>query len=175
MTTASYLRGVEARETLMAGPLGAVLLLEPQATDGRFSLVEHPLAPRALGAPVHTHRNEDEYSLVLEGTIGIEIGGEAFEATAGDFVVKPRGIPHAFWNPTDTPARLLELIVPGGFERYFAELGQSLGRPGPPDLAALGELGSRYGLELDPESIPRLAAQHGLDPRPGSPPARTSE
>lgn len=175
MRTASYLRGAEVRETLMEGPLGAVLLLDPQATDGRFSLVEHPLAPRALGAPVHTHRNEDEYSLVLEGTIGVEIGGEAIEATAGDLVVKPRGIPHAFWNATDTPARLLELIVPGGFERYFAELGQILARPGPPDLAALAELGSRYGLELDPESIPRLAAEHGLDLEPGSPAAGTSE
>ena len=44
----------------MSGPLGAALLLGPDATDGRFSLVEHPLAPRALGALVHTYRNEDE-------------------------------------------------------------------------------------------------------------------
>ncbi|MGH2450748.1 MAG: cupin domain-containing protein [Candidatus Limnocylindria bacterium] len=163
MTGAGHVRGVETREMLMSGPLGAVLLLGPQASDGRFSLVEHPLVPRALGAPVHTHRNEDEYSFVLEGTIGVEIDGKAFQATAGDVVVKQRGIPHAFWNASDAPARLLELIVPAGFERYFVDLGQILGRPGPPDLAALGELGSRYGLEFDPESIPRLAAQHGLD------------
>lgn len=162
-TNASYVRGPEARETLMAGPLGAILLLDPEASDGQFSLVEHPLAPRALGAPVHTHRNEDEYSLVLDGTIGVEMAGEAFEATAGSVVIKPRGIPHAFWNPTDEPARLLEVIVPGGFERYFAELGEIIGRPGPPDLAALGQLAGRYELELDPESIPRLAVEHGLD------------
>ena len=173
MAGASYVRGVEARETLMAGPLGAVLLLDPQATGGSFSLVEHPLAPRALGAPVHTHRNEDEYSVVLEGTIGVEVAGETFEATAGDVVVKPRGVPHAFWNPTDTPARLLELIVPGGFERYFAELGQILGRPDPPDFGALGELASRYGLELDGGSIPRLAAEHGLEVGAESPGAGT--
>jgi hypothetical protein len=66
--------------------------------------------------------------------------------SAGSVVAKPRGIPHAFWNPTDEPARVLELIVPGGFERYFVELGEILGRGGPPDLAALGGLGSRYGL-----------------------------
>ena len=121
-----------------------------------------------LGAPVHTHRNEDEYSLVVEGTVGAEIGGEVLEATAGSIVVKPRGIPHAFWNPTDEPARLLELVVPGGFERYFADLHEILAPPGPPDFAALGALAARYGLDLDPGSIPRLAAEHGLDVGPAA-------
>jgi hypothetical protein len=58
---------------------------------------------------------------------------------------------------------LLELIVPGGFERYFAELGEIFRRPGPPDVAALVRLASRYDLEVDPESIPSLAAEHALD------------
>jgi mannose-6-phosphate isomerase-like protein (cupin superfamily) len=151
------------RRTLLEGPLGAVLLLPSAATNGQVAVVEHPLAPRALGALVHTHRNEDEYSLVLEGRIGVEIGGETLEAGPGDVVVKPRGIPHAFWNPTGEPARVLELIVPGGFEAYFAELAAIFSRPGPPDLAAIGAVAARYELELDPGSIPRLAEAHGLD------------
>src|SRR3954452_22670549 len=151
-----------ARRTLLEGSFGAVLLLGADASEGRCSLIEHPLAPRALGAPVHTHRNEDEYSYVLEGVIGVELGGETVEAAAGSLVCKPRGIPHAFWNPTDVPARILELIVPGGFERYFAELGDILARPGPPDLAALAGVAARYELDLEPASIPRLAATHGL-------------
>lgn len=151
------------RTTLLEGPLGAVLVLPSEATAGRIAVVEHPLAPRALGALVHTHRNEDEYSLVLEGTIGVEIGGETLEAGPGAVVLKPRGIPHAFWNPTDEPARLLELIVPGGFEAYFAELGEILARPGPLDPDGLGAVAARYDLELDPGSIPRLAEAHGLD------------
>jgi quercetin dioxygenase-like cupin family protein len=145
-------------ERLMEGPLGAILLV----AEDRFSVVDHSIAPRTLGAPVHTHRNEDEYAFVQEGTVGVEIDGETFEASAGSVVVKPRGIQHAFWNATDEPARLLELIVPGGFERYFTELGEILGRPGPPDVAALGELAAQYDLEVDPASIPRLAADHGL-------------
>jgi len=151
------------RRTLLDGPLGAVLLLPSGVTNGQVAVVEHPLAPRALGALVHTHRNEDEYSLVLEGRIGVEIGGETLEAGPGDVVVKPRGIPHAFWNPTGEPARVLELIVPGGFEAYFAELAEVLSRPGPPDLAAIGAVAVRYELELDPGSISRLAEAHGLD------------
>lgn len=160
----SYL--VTERTQLLDGPLGAILLLESDRVEGRFALVEHTLAPRALGAPVHSHRNEDEYSLVVEGTIGVEIGDEVLEATAGTIVLKPRSIPHAFWNPTDRPARLLELIVPGGFERYFADLHSVLARPGPSDLAALGAVAARYELDLDPSSIPRLAAEHRLDVGP---------
>jgi mannose-6-phosphate isomerase-like protein (cupin superfamily) len=160
--TSTFLRLADERETLLRGPLGALLLAGADATDGRAAFVEHPLAPRALGAPVHTHTNEDEYSFVLEGTIGVEIAGEQFEAGVGTLVAKPRGIPHAFWNPKDEPARILEVIVPGGFEAYFAELDEIVSRPGPPDLAALGELAARYGLETDVESVRRLAAQHGL-------------
>ena len=165
-----HLRLAEDREVLVDGPFGAVLVLDADATEGRFSVVEHPLAPRALGALVHTHRNEDEYSLVLEGTIGVEIGGETSRAGPGSVVVKPRGIPHAFWNPTDERARVLELIAPAGFERYFAELGEILRRPGPPDLEAIADVASRYDLDVEPESIPRLAAEHGLDvgPVPGA-------
>jgi mannose-6-phosphate isomerase-like protein (cupin superfamily) len=167
MTTVSrYVQTPTARQTLLDGPLGAIQLLGADATGGGFSLVEHPLAPRTLGALVHTHRREDEYSYVLEGRIGVEIGGDTVEASAGDLVCKPRGVPHAFWNPTDEPARILELIVPGGFERYFAELGEIFRRPGPPDLSALGEVAARYELDLDPDSIPRLASAHGLDLRP---------
>ncbi|MGN6168715.1 MAG: cupin domain-containing protein [Solirubrobacteraceae bacterium] len=138
-----YKRGLADRQVLVEGPLGAVLLLDAEASEGRFSMLEHPLAPRALGAPVHTHAREDEYSLVLEGTIGVEIDGHAFEAGRGEIVFKPRGLPHAFWNPTDQPALILELISPGGFESYFAELGGLLSRPGPPDLSALGQLAAR--------------------------------
>ena len=157
-----YKRGLDDRQVLVEAPLGAVLLLGGEASDGRFSLLEHPLAPRALGAPVHTHAREDEYSLVLEGTIGVEIDGRVIQAGPGEIVVKPRGIPHAFWNPTDQPARILELISPGGFESYFGDLGRILSRPGPPDLTALEELAARYELVMEPDSIERLASEHGL-------------
>ena len=151
------------RQTLLEGPLGAVLLLAGAATRGQLSVVEHPLAPRALGSPMHTHRKEDEYSIVLEGTVGVQIGERVFEAGPGAVVVKPRGVPHAFWNPTDRPARLLEIIAPAGFENYFAELGEILRTAGPPDEHRLHAVADKYGLDLDPTSIPRLAAEHGLD------------
>ena len=61
-----------------------------------FSIVEHPLEPGVLGAPPHTHANEDETSFVIEGEIGVMIGGEEVRARAGSHVLKPRDVPHAF-------------------------------------------------------------------------------
>ena len=149
--------------TYFDGPLGAVLLAGPAETGGVVSFLEHPLAPRALGSPVHTHRHEDEWSFVLEGEVGVQLGDDVHVARPGDLVLKPRGVPHAFWNAGDVPARLLEVVTPSGFERYFERLGELLAVDGPPDLEALAAVAAEHGLEVDPESVPRLAAAHGLD------------
>ncbi|MBA2694728.1 MAG: cupin domain-containing protein [Actinobacteria bacterium] len=129
-------------------------------------MLVHPLAPRALGSPVHTHRNEDEFSYVLEGEVGAEIGGRALVARPGDLIVKPRGVPHAFWNPSDAPARILEVITPGGFEHYFAEIGALLGAPGGPDFPGVVSIAERFGLEVDETSLVRLVEEHGLNVGP---------
>lgn len=149
-------------ETTVLGALGVRFMIDSDESGGGFSLVEHPMPPRSLGAPTHTHRNEDEYSYVLEGRVGVEIGGETVVARPGELVFKPRGIPHAFWNAGDEPARLLEIISPGGFAEYFKEAGRLLNASGGPDFEALGALMARYELDMDMESIPRLAEQYGL-------------
>ncbi len=110
---AEYVHPVTARATLIEGRFSAVLLLASEATGGRLSLVEHPLAPRALGSPVHTHRNEDEYSVILAGRVGAQLRAQVVHGGPGDVIAKPRGIPHAFWNAGDEPARVLEIITPG--------------------------------------------------------------
>ena len=88
----------------------------------RFSLVEHPMSPRALAAPLHRHTREDEYSFVLEGRMGALLGDDVVEAGPGDLVFKPRNQWHTFWNAGDEPCRILEIISPAGFERFFREL-----------------------------------------------------
>jgi mannose-6-phosphate isomerase-like protein (cupin superfamily) len=141
--------------------LGVRFMIDGETTGGAFSLVEHPLPPRALGAPLHTHRNEDEYSFVVEGRFGIQLGDEVLEAGPGDLVVKPRGVAHTFWNAGDEPARLLELISPAGFEHYFRELAPLLATP-ERDQAAIGEIVTRYNLDIDFSTIPTLAERHNL-------------
>src|SRR6476620_11749506 len=88
----------DAGEAVAMGGLGVVYKVSGEETGGTFAIVEHPLAPHALAGPPHTHSNEDEISLVLEGEVGVQIGDETLLATPGAYVIKPRGIPHTFWN-----------------------------------------------------------------------------
>jgi mannose-6-phosphate isomerase-like protein (cupin superfamily) len=97
--------GPEEGATVLEGGFGAVLKLAGTDTGGPFSVVEHPLAPGVLASPPHTHRNEDEYSFVVEGTVGVMVGGEVHEAGPGSYVTKPRGVPHVFWNAGPGPVR----------------------------------------------------------------------
>ncbi len=141
----------------------AVYKLSGEATGGAYSVVEHNLQPRALAAPIHTHRDVDETSYVLEGEIGALIGDREVYAGPGTLVLKPRGIPHTFWNAGATPAKLLELISPAGFEPYFEELDQLLGSSGGrPDPAQVEQLADRYGMDMDFGSVPRLMEKYGV-------------
>jgi hypothetical protein len=119
------------------------------------------MSARALGAPLHRHTREDEYSYVIEGKVGALLGETVVEARRGDLIVKPRNQWHTFWNAGEEPARILEIISPAGFEQYFAEI-VALGgsRNAAPD--ALRSLARRYGLETDPQSIPHLLERFDL-------------
>ncbi len=151
-------------ETVWLCKLRVRYMIGGEETQGNFALVEHSIEPRALAAPMHTHRHEDEYTYVLEGEIGVQVGEEVRVARPGDLVFKPRGVPHAFWNATGTLARALEIISPAGFERYFAEQAPLFppANRGPRDAKAVGAVRAKYGLEMDLGSIPVLAERHGL-------------
>ena len=143
------------------GSIGVRFMIDGAEAGERFSLVEHPMSPRALAAPLHLHTREDEYSFVLEGRMGALLGDEIVEAGPGDLVFKPRNQWHTFWNAGDEPARILEVISPAGFEGFFAELDAMGGvlKAAPADVAALSD---RYGLEMRPETIPGLLERFGL-------------
>lgn len=149
-------------ETVIAGGFGVVAKLGGADTGGSVAIVEHPLAPGVLAAPPHTHAGEDEVSYVLAGTIAVLIGDEVFEAPQGAYVVKPRGVAHTFWNAGPDPARVLEIVAPAGFETYFRGLAEILAAAGPPDMAAIAALATRYGLTMHPERLPELMARYGV-------------
>jgi len=137
-------------------------LIASDQTDGRFAIIEHTIAPKTLAAPLHTHRNEDEYSYVVSGRMGAIIGDDVIEAQPGQLVVKPRGIPHAFWNASDAPTVVLETISPGGFEQYFADLAPLVATDGDPDFAAMTAIQERYALTMDFTSIADLIERFDL-------------
>ncbi len=143
------------------GSIGVRFMIDGEETDRGFSLVEHPMSPRALAAPLHKHNREDEYTYVLEGKVGALLGDEVLVAEAGDLVFKPRDQWHTFWNAGDTPARILEFIAPAGFEHFFEEL-SDMGGALNADPEALAALCQRYELEMDPDSIPGLLERFDL-------------
>jgi quercetin dioxygenase-like cupin family protein len=101
--------------SVQIGGMGVVYKLFGQDTGGSFSIVEHPLEPGTL-APPHTHTREDEFSFVLEGEVGMRAGDQVIVATPGCYVLKPRGVPHTFWNAGLKPARIIEIISPAGLK-----------------------------------------------------------
>jgi mannose-6-phosphate isomerase-like protein (cupin superfamily) len=143
------------------GSIGVRFLIDGPEAAERFSLVEHPMSPRALAAPLHLHTREDEYSYVLEGRMGALLGDDVVEAGPGDLVFKPRNQWHTFWNAGDEPCRILEIISPAGFERFFRELSDLGGalNAGPDELTALG---ARYGQSFQLDSVPGLLERFDL-------------
>jgi quercetin dioxygenase-like cupin family protein len=142
--------------------LGTIHKIASSVTEGRVAIVEHTLPPRALAAPLHRHSREDELSIVLTGTLGAQLGDNVVSAGAGAYVFKPRGQWHTFWNAGDDELRFIELLVPGGFEGYFARLSPLLAAAGGPDPAAIQSLAAEYGIEFDFDSVPLLCERHGL-------------
>jgi len=148
-------------ESVAIQTIGVRFMIPGVDTDTRFSLVEHPIPPRALAAPLHRHNREDEYSYVLKGRMGALLGDDVVEAGPGDLVYKPRGQWHTFWNAGDEPARILEIISPAGFEKFFEEL-VDMGGVANADPEELVEIAARYGHHFQLDSVPELVERFGL-------------
>ena len=139
------------------GGFGVQWKIDGPQTGRRFAVVHHPIAPRALAAPLHYHHNEDEYSFVIKGSLGALLGEDVVVAGAGSWVFKPRHQWHTFWNAGDEPCEIIEVIAPSGFENYFREVAAAWG-----DVQAFAAINARYSLDMQFESVPSLCERFGL-------------
>jgi quercetin dioxygenase-like cupin family protein len=131
-------------------------------TGGRLSMLEVTIPPRTLVKP-HTHTREDEFTLILSGTVGARLGDETTEEIpAGSWLSKPRSVPHAMWNVTDEPARILEVVMPGGLERYFELIAPVLMERGPDWTKRYYQLAEEYGLRILDDWSDELKAKYGI-------------
>jgi quercetin dioxygenase-like cupin family protein len=128
-------------------------------TGGRLAVLQHLFEPRALAAPMHRHHDEDEYTYVLTGRIGAVLGDQEVFGGPGDLIFKPRGQWHTFWNASDEPAKVLEIISPAGLEELFRSFADFTAPPDPQTLAAMA---GRYRCDLDfPATMP-IVQRHDL-------------
>jgi quercetin dioxygenase-like cupin family protein len=138
----------------------AIFKIRSEQTSGAFSVVEFVVPPAGY-APPHYHEHTEEVSYVLEGELGVWLDEEEFFARPGSFVVRPKHVPHAFWNESATPVRFLDMYAPAGFERWFEVL-ERLFAEGPPAPVELDEAGRKHDVILLPDRAPEIAERHGL-------------
>lgn len=143
------------------GSIGIGFRLDGDQTGGQVAIVEHPFPPGAL-VPPHVHTREDEFSIVTAGTIGFRSGSDEVVLEAGGYISKPRGELHTMWNAGPDEARMIEVITPSGFERFFRELAEVF-ESGPPNPMSLETLAASYGLFFDPTWVPELMDKYGLN------------
>jgi len=158
-TTDGYDLGPGEGEALwFNGGLG-VLKATAEQTEGRFTAMEL-LAPKGFASPLHIHRGEDEFFLVLSGEVRVQHGEAVIDAVAGSLVYGPRNVAHAV-HVDSVEARILLMFGPAGVEGFFREGGKparSLGLPPPGeqflDKQALTEIAGRYDQEFIGPPLP---------------------
>lgn len=124
------------------------------------------VVPPGFDVGAHVHTRSEELFYVLEGELDVlafeprvrtpdgwqhwqsSSGNRIVRATPGTVIAVPPGCPHAFANPTDSPAKMFfQASPPPDHERYFDDLLEILSADGPPDRAAIAELRRRYDIE----------------------------
>lgn len=115
-------------------------------TSGEYSVTEE-ITPPGVGSPLHLHRNEDEIFYFVEGEFQLHVGDQSFTAKPGTVAVVPKNTPHAFRNVGKTDSKMIFTYVPGGFERFFEELG-NLPPEEATDMGQIRETARKYGCDI---------------------------
>lgn len=142
----------------LGGKFDVVVRVRAEHTGGVMAVIEETIPPGALITP-HTHQN-DVWVHVLDGEIGVLVGEQTASAAPGAWALKPRGVLHAMWNTQPAPARVIEVLTPGGSERWFEEIAGL--RPG--DEEGFRASCERHGIEFHADSpwLSELRERYGL-------------
>ncbi len=161
-TPSDHLMRPGTAQTFQFGEL-AFRTVVPSAFGSAISLFEAELASRTLSGPLHIHEREDAVSYVLDGCLTFQVGNEVLAAPAGTAVIQPRGVQHTFWNASAKPARALDVVIPGGLERFYEDVAATIA--GQPDAGTrVAAMEQRSGIRMDWDSLPTLLERHSLRP-----------
>jgi mannose-6-phosphate isomerase-like protein (cupin superfamily) len=157
----TVVRPGEGRLADLGDGLGVAFKLWGADTDGAIAVIEHPFAVGTY-VSAHLHTREDEYSIVVEGEIGFRSGNREVVLGPGGYITKPRGELHAMWNAGRAPARMIEIISPAGFERFFRDAAD-LAEAGTTDTSQFLALADAYGLQFgEPDWQADVIRRYGL-------------
>lgn len=124
------------------GEMNIVFKLDSLQTSGHIGVWESEIQPGELGAPPHYHITFDEICHVKEGSLFVMTDEIVTEVKAGGWHLRPKGRVHTFWNSGSTPARTIDISLPGGHEYYMQDLAalfENNNRPKPADFTKLSE------------------------------------
>jgi quercetin dioxygenase-like cupin family protein len=119
-----------------------------ESTNGSFGLMEHWEMAPGFASPYHMHHLEDEAFYVLEGEMAFVCNGKWMKGGPGTYIFGPREIPHGFKVVGSSPARMLLLCAPAGFERFVLELSVPFNDFTPPDMAKLMAVAAKYKIDI---------------------------
>jgi quercetin dioxygenase-like cupin family protein len=112
---------------------------------GACTVFEFNALPRS-GPFLHVHHREDEWYYVLSGEFLFRAGREEYNLLTGGSIWLPRGIPHVWANTATTDSKLILMCQPGGFERFFDEIGSvPIDKKSPETMR---NLMAKYGMEM---------------------------
>lgn len=162
-------------DVLEPGPRGINMrvLVKSAQTNYQFSCVELALAPKKMGPAPHIHAHLDEFTFVLEGTLGVLVDDEMKEINAGGFSFRPHGTVHSFWNPSEQPLRFIEIDLNQNFDEYLEDLffnriaymtKHDLKADDPLISKWAKDLHDEFGLTFFPEKGKMIIEKFGLTP-----------
>lgn len=137
---------------------GMVLKINAADMEGYFGMMEGCLKGKQLLAP-HTHERETQAVYVINGELEFEVGGEGglrFMAETGSYIIKPKGIEHAFWNAGDDPVNYIELSTGSNFEDFQRSTDQFNKHK------VMKESITKHSMTIHIERIPEMLERHGL-------------
>jgi quercetin dioxygenase-like cupin family protein len=138
-------------EAIKVGPITIRFRVEAEQSGGSVTMFEFDVPAGTVLPAAHSHDGYEETLYGLDGVLTWTVDGRQVEIGPGEVLVIPRGVVHAFANPSDVDARALAVVTPGILgPAYFREVAEILDAAaaagGPPDFAALGGVMRRHGL-----------------------------
>jgi mannose-6-phosphate isomerase-like protein (cupin superfamily) len=141
-----YMLPTRGGQVIGAIGVGITKKTDGESTHDAYSLFEYAVPGGVSGPPPHVHTREDESFICIAGGLQVELGGETFDMTHGDYLFLPREVVHTFRNPHEEEARVISVVSPAGLENYYLAL--STLPPGVKDITLIKEIMADFGIEL---------------------------